>query len=144
MPTNYAPGGARGIPALAAIQDAGKYWNDKFNSAGGFDNLPWQQQAALGLNPLTGGAVAMAQMHKYAGEGDVPGMALTGLSAALSPIGAAKGVLLSKNAAKKGLHWAGGAPSRPGIAAQVADTAYDPSLIKGLFGRSAHAGEIPE
>lgn len=75
------------------IQRAGQFWAEHLNPI--YDGLKDEDQFGpvkgslaqifLSALPLTGPAISMGQMSKYSEVGDLPGMGITGLSAALSP-----------------------------------------------------------
>lgn len=77
--------------AVAYMRSMGKDPLARFNrlldqSAAQYDELPWYGQAALSANPITNVPVAMGQMRKYAGAGDLTGMGVTALGAVFSPV----------------------------------------------------------
>ena len=69
-----------GYAAGGLIQNTAEHWandNAEFEKT----NPNFGQRVLRGLNPLTGFGSAMGAMHTAAGNGDVPGMAMAGISA---------------------------------------------------------------
>lgn len=71
---------AAGYAQGGLIRDAAEYWADD-NARFDNSNPSFAGRVIRAVNPLTGFGSAMGAMHTAAGNGDIPGMAMAGISA---------------------------------------------------------------
>ena len=71
---------AAGYAKGGLIRDAAEYWADD-NARFDNSNPSFAGRVIRAVNPLTGFGSAMGAMHTAAGNGDIPGMAMAGISA---------------------------------------------------------------